>query len=63
MTSIRAFVISSSIFLSVWLAASYVTHVDEAAPTRTSTQPTSAEVNLPSDNETTEETTPIARMR
>lgn len=35
MTSIRAFIISSSMLLTVWLAASYATRLDPVAPSPT----------------------------
>ena len=42
MTSIRAFIISSSMFLTAWLAVSYATHLEKNKPQPAVQQPATA---------------------
>jgi hypothetical protein len=63
MNSIRTFVLSSSIFLLVWLAASYATHFENTAPSPAAQQPASADAKVSADTESEKEAESIARVR
>ncbi|MFK7912153.1 MAG: hypothetical protein AB8F34_16370 [Akkermansiaceae bacterium] len=64
MTPIRAFIISSSMFLTVWLAASYATQLDQNNISPTVRQsPVSTEVNASAESKTEQDSESIARLR
>ncbi len=64
MNSIRAFIISSSMFLTVWLAASYTTQLEAEKPTPTAQTPSNeavTTVSTPADRE--QDAEPMALLR
>lgn len=63
MNSIRTFIISSSMFLCIWLAASYFTHMEINAPRSAAQQPVTSGVNLSAETQAEEGKETIAGVR